>query len=118
MGSSYVQSNPRLFEDPETAVHSLGFCTGLLPAAVAAVSRNTEDLHRFGLEIVAISIRLMEAICNRSRQIEAVPRSWGYTVVGAGSEDSKAVLDDFHLAQVYNHSRIRRYHDANKPEST
>ena len=118
MCSSYVQSNPRIFEDPGTAVHSLGFCTGLLPAAVAAVSRNTEDLHAFGLEIVAISIRLMEAICNRSRQIEAVPGTWAYTVVGAGTEDSKAVLDEFHRAQVFNHPSVGICCDANGPEST
>lgn len=96
-----MQRNPRVFEDTKTAVHSLGLCTGLLPAAVAAVSRNVEDVHKFGLEMVAISIRLMESIRNRSQQIEAVPGTWAYTVVGAGAEDSKAVLDDFHQAQVF-----------------
>ena len=96
-----MQRNPRVFEDSKTAVHSLGLCTGLLPAAVAAVSRNVEDVHKFGLEMVAISVRLMESIRNRSQQIEAVPGTWAYTVVGAGAEDSKAVLDDFHQAQVF-----------------
>ena len=100
MASRYVQKNPRIFENPETAVHSLGLCIGLLPAAVAAVSRNIEDLHTFGLEIVAISIRLMEEIRSRSQKIEAVPGTWAYTVVGAGTEDSKAVLDKFHRDQV------------------
>ena len=108
MARSYMQSNPKLLEDSETAVHSLGLCTGLLPAAVAAVSRNTEDVHNFGLEIVAISIRLMEGIRSRSQQIEALPGTWAFTVVGAGSDDSKAVLDDFHQAQVRYHSHIER----------
>ena len=103
IASSYVQNNPRIFEDSERAVHSLGLCTGLLPAAVAAVSRSTEDIHRFGLEIVAISIRLMEGLRNRSHQIETAPGTWAYTVVGAGAEDSKAILEDFHQAQVYHH---------------
>lgn len=100
MASSYVQSNPRIFEDPDTVVHSLGLCTGLLPAAVAAVSRNTEDLHKFGLEVVAISIRMMEGIRSRSQQIEANPGPWAYTIVGSGTEDSKAALDVFHQSQV------------------
>ena len=115
--SSYAQGNPRVFEDPATVVHSLGLCTGLLPAAVAAVSRNTGDLHKFGLEIVAISVRLMEALRSRSQQIEAAPGTWAYTVVGAGAEDSKAVLDDFHQAQVDSHFNMRRYYDADEPES-
>ena len=115
---SYVQSNPRIFEDSKTALHSLGLCTGLLPAAVAAVSRNIEDLHKFGLEIVAISIRLMEGLRSRSQQIEANPGTWAYTVVGAGSEDSKAVLDDFHQAKVCNTIIVSRYHEANGVEST
>ncbi len=106
MAVSYAQNNPRIFDDPETAIHSLGLCIGLLPAAVAAVSRNTEDLHKFGLEIVAISIRLMEEIRSRSQQIEAVPGTWAYTVVGAGTEDTKGFLHDFHQAQVCNISRI------------
>lgn len=118
IAGSYVQKNPRIFEDPKTAVHSLGLCTGLLPAAVAAVSRNTEDLHKFGLEIVAISIRLMEGLRSRSQQIETTPGTWAFTVVGAGSEDSKAVLDDFHQAQVSNHSSVGRNHDTNELEST
>ena len=100
MASSYVQSNPRVFEDPQTTVHSLGFCMGLLPAAVAAVSRNTEDLHTFGLGVLAISIRLMDGLRSRAQKIEAIPGPWAYTVVGAGTEDSKAVLDEFYQVQV------------------
>lgn len=115
---SYVQSNPRIFEDSKTEVHSLGLCTGLLPAAVAAVSRNIEDLHNFGLEIVAISIRLMEGLRSRSQQIESLPGTWAYTVVGAGTDDSKTVLDDFHQTQVYKHFAVGRDHDANFLEPT
>ena len=116
MAGSYMQSNPRIFENSETAVHSLGLCTGLLPAAVAAVSRNIEDVHRFGLEIVAISIRLMEGLRSRSQQIEAAPGTWAYTVVGAGAEDSKAVLDDFEQAQVFNRSNFEEDYDTNDVE--
>ena len=116
IASSYMQSNPRIFENSESAVHSLGLCTGLLPAAVVAVSRNTEDVRRFGLEMVAISIRLMEGLRSRSQQIEATPGTWAYTVVGAGAEDSKAVLDDFEHAQVFDHSLAGRDHDTNKTE--
>ncbi|CAD6567566.1 MAG: hypothetical protein ASARMPREDX12_000532 [Alectoria sarmentosa] len=99
LGDLILLNNPRIFEDPETAVHSLGLCMGLLPAAVAAVSRNTEDLLKFGLEILAISVRLTEGIRSRSQKIEAIPGTWAYTVVGAGTEDSKAILDDFHQTQ-------------------
>ena len=80
------------------------------------MSRNTGDLHRFGLEIVAISVRLMEALRSRSQQIEAAPGTWAYTVVGAGAEDSKAVLDDFHQAQVDSHFSMQVKHDADESE--
>ena len=112
-----MQRNPRVLESSETAVHSLGLCTGLIPAAVAAVSRNSEDVHKFGLEIIAICIRLMEGVRSRSQKIEAAPGAWAYTVVGAGAEDSKAVLDNFHQAQVYSQSKVERDH-TNKIEST
>ncbi len=118
MARSYMQSNPRILEDPDVAVHSLGLCTGLLPAAVAAVSRNIEDVHSYGLEIVAISIRLMEGLRSRSQQIEAAPGTWAFTVVGAGAEDSKAVLDDFHQAQVNKHSNVVKGYATNETEST
>ena len=60
----------------------------------------------------------MEAIRNRSQQIEARPGTWAYTVVGAGADDSKAVLEDFHQSQVPSHHKFKGIHGANSLEST
>ena len=78
----------------------LGLCTGFLPVAAAAMAKDTSELRRFGLEIIAIAMRLAQEITLRSRLIEEGPASWAYTVVGATVEESQAVLNRFHQDQV------------------
>ena len=78
----------------------LGLCTGLLPAAVAAVAKNTEELMKFGLEIVAIAVRLADGFTTRSKRIEGAPGSWAYTIVGVAADEAQAVIDGFHQNQV------------------
>ena len=78
----------------------LGLCTGLLPVAAAAVAKDTSGLLKFGLEIIAVAVRLAQGITTRSRLIEETLGAWAYTIVGASADDSQAALDKFHQAQV------------------
>lgn len=78
----------------------LGLCTGLLPAAAAAVAKDLNELLKYGLEIIAVAVRLAQEITLRSTRIEKTPASWAYTIVGATVEDSQAVLERFHQTQV------------------
>lgn len=84
---------------PESTTH-VGLCTGLLPAAAAALATDTSQLLQYGLEIVAISFRLIHEIVLRSRKVETEPGSWSYTVVGIKREQAQAILDDYNKAQV------------------
>ena len=78
----------------------LGLCTGLLPVAAAAVAKDINELLKFGLEIIAISVRLAQEITLRSMRIETTSASWAYSIVGATVEESQAVLEKFHQNQV------------------
>ena len=79
----------------------LGFCTGLLPGAVAAFARDTSEIFKYGLEMVSISFRLAIEFQRRSRRIEDSPQSWARTVVGASAEELQTILDDFNQSQVF-----------------
>lgn len=73
----------------------------MLPAAAATVAKDTSELLKYGLEIVAIAFRLAHDITLRSKRIEEAPGSWAYSIVGATAEESQAILDDFNSAQVF-----------------
>ncbi|KAI9728586.1 MAG: Type I Iterative PKS [Cirrosporium novae-zelandiae] len=95
----YVENDPTILTAPDSNVHILGFCTGLLPGAVAAFARDTSELFKFGLEIVSISFRLAIEFTRRSKRIDESPESWACTVVGATAEELQAILDDFNYSQ-------------------
>lgn len=99
--SSCVENDVSVLGGSESIVHLLGLCTGLLPAAVAAVAKNTDDLLKFGIEIVAIAVRLAAGITSRSKKIEEAPGCWAYTVVGATRKETQAIIDGFHQYQVF-----------------
>ena len=84
----------------------LGFCTGLLPAVAAVLAKTTTDLHKIGLEIIAISVRLGNGIAARSRLIEATPGTWAYSIVGATAQQTQPILDKFHAEKVISWQRI------------
>ena len=72
----------------------------MLPASVAAAARDTSEIFKFGLEIVAISFRLALEVKRRSRLIEDTPKSWGCTLVGPSSDQIQRVLDAFNDQNV------------------
>ena len=80
----------------------VGLCTGLLPAAAAVVARDTSQLLQYGLEIVALTFRLIHEVFLRSLRVEKEPGAWSYTLVGITYEQTQPILDDFNQAEVFN----------------
>ncbi len=81
-------------------VHIIGLCTGLIPACVAMVATDVAGLFKYGLEMVAISLRLAYEVNMRSKRVEDIQESWAYSVVGATAADTQAILDSFHERNV------------------
>ena len=78
----------------------VGLCTGLLPAAAAAVATDTSQLLLYGLDVVSISISLTLDIILISKRVYTEPGSLSYTVVGIKNEQAQAILDDYNHAQA------------------
>ncbi|MCJ1396229.1 hypothetical protein MMC18_009118 [Xylographa bjoerkii] len=104
----YVENDPSILQSSESSIHVLGFCTGLLPGAVAAFARDSSEIFKYGLEMVSISFRLAIEFTRRSKRIDESSQSWARTVVGATAEELQAIVDDFNqkrglpiLKQVY-----------------
>ena len=57
-------------------------------------------LFSFGLEMVAISVRLGFEIKARSKRVEDIEGSWAYSVVGITATDSQTMLESFHERNV------------------
>jgi len=95
-----AEEDPSILGSQNSPIEILAFCTGLLPAAVAAVSKDTSELLKFGLEIISITFRLSFEITRIMRLIEDVGGNLATTIVGANLEKTQAILDEFYVSQV------------------
>jgi hypothetical protein len=112
----HADADPTILGSPANSVDIIGFCGGLLPAAVALAAHDTSQLFALGREIVSISFRLACEVAQRKRLIDATPESWGKTYVGLPKDQVQNILDKFHESQVRGHissSSFTRNH--NKP---
>ena len=96
-----MEDDPSILNSSETRLNVLGFCTGLLPGAVAAIARDSSDIFKYGLEMVSISFRLAIEFTRRSKRIEESPQSWARTIVGATAEELQVIVDDFNHKRVW-----------------
>ncbi len=95
-----AEANPDILGLSDKDVVALGFCAGLLPAAVAAACRSAADIIDIGIVVVTVSCRLATEISRRSRMIEPAPGCWGYSMIGVSLKDLEACLGLFHRAKV------------------
>lgn len=91
---SYVENDPSMLKSGDPELHILGLCTGL------AVAKDTSELLKLAIEMVAVSFRLGYEMDMRAKRIEDARESWGYTVVGINAEECQQILDEFHQIQV------------------
>ncbi|KAL2147441.1 hypothetical protein VTI28DRAFT_9340 [Corynascus sepedonium] len=103
----YADSDPTILGSTASPVDIIGFCGGLLPAAVAMAAQDTSQLFALGREIVSISFRLACEVAQRKRLIDDAPASWGKTYVGIQKDRVQEILDNFHENQgIPNFRRI------------
>ncbi|KAL1963671.1 hypothetical protein VTN77DRAFT_7875 [Rasamsonia byssochlamydoides] len=95
----YAEEDPIILGSHGNPVHILGFCTGEIPAAIAAVARDTSDLLQLAVEAVHIIFRLARELSRRSLLVDRTPGNWATTLVGISPERVQSILDDFHQAQ-------------------
>ncbi|KIA76012.1 polyketide synthase [Aspergillus ustus] len=93
-----VENDPSLL-GASSKVTALGLCTGLLPAAALAGSRNISDLVSISVDTVAICFRLALELYRRTRHIEEVPGHWAYTILGIPAREMETLLEDFHRSK-------------------
>ncbi|KAK4210046.1 hypothetical protein QBC37DRAFT_475210 [Rhypophila decipiens] len=88
----------------------VGFCTGLLPAAAAAVaSRNLSELVSIACHITLVSFRVALYASHRSALIEAASASdrWALAVSGASSTACQSAINRFHRANtISSHNQV------------
>jgi hypothetical protein len=99
--SRYADSNPAILGSAAQPVDIIGFCGGLLPAAVAVAAQDTSQLFALSREIVSISFRLACEIAQRKRLVDDSSASWGKTYVGLQRDHVQGILDRFHESQVH-----------------
>ena len=83
----------------------VGLSTGLLAAAVVALSPTIPALMPLALEAVLIAFRLGLHVKNTASNIEMSPihdddSSWSYVVTGKTKSEAQNALDNFHQDKV------------------
>lgn len=64
------------------------------------MSANLPDLFQYGLEIIAMSVRMGSEALARSQSVDRSSGSWAYTFIGSTAAEVQAALKSFHQVQV------------------
>lgn len=64
------------------------------------MSSSVADLFRYGLEMIAMSVRLGHELVARSLKVDETAGSWAYSIIGVTATEVEATLNSFHQAQV------------------
>ncbi|PSN68069.1 PKS16 protein [Corynespora cassiicola Philippines] len=92
-----------LLEDTPDLLHNsiiLGWCTGLLPAAVASSSHSMVDVLRITPEIVTIAVKIGVEAYRQSELVEKSERSWSFALSGLSESLLQQHLDDLNLGKT------------------
>ncbi|KAF3067794.1 Conidial yellow pigment biosynthesis polyketide synthase [Trichoderma lentiforme] len=92
----HAERDPTILGTPERPVEILGFCTGLLPAAVVVAAKDTSELHTLAREIVQVTFRMTREIVRQTKLVEDSSGDWARTYIGITREKMESILDDFH----------------------
>lgn len=98
--SSYAENDPNILGSGSSKPHILGFCVGLIPASIAALSSNSNDVYRYGIRILPAYFRLTLETKRRSRSIEEGCGSWATLVIGLPPKDQQVIVSEFNESQV------------------
>lgn len=78
----------------------LGYCTGLLPAAAAAVSADLLNLIQVGVEVIHIAFRVALYAHHRSGINGTKTESWAVVLSSITSDHLLEALDQFNSEKV------------------
>lgn len=78
----------------------VGLCTGILPAAVCAVSRGLDDVIDLGLKTISLAFNLAVESGRRSEAIEAGSGYWGFSILNVPIDTLEQVISEFHTQKV------------------
>ena len=92
----------------------VGLSTGLLPAAVVALSPSIPALMPLAVEAVLVAFRLGLYVKTTANNIEPSPAhdddsSWSYVIPGKTKSEVQSALDDFHLNEVIEESTTAQF---------
>ncbi|KAM6476656.1 polyketide synthase [Trichoderma sp. SZMC 28011] len=94
----HAERDPTILGTPERPVEILGFCTGLLPAAVVVAAKDTSELHTLARDIVQVTFRMTREIVRQTKLVEDSSGDWARTYIGITREKMESILDDFHTS--------------------
>lgn len=104
----FAEEDHSILGSEKNPTEILAFCTGLLPAAIAACARDSSEVLNLGTELISIVFRMSFEISRRMRLVEEAGGSWATTILGVGVERTEAILDEFYSSQVGLTSRVHR----------
>ncbi|KAJ5594738.1 Beta-ketoacyl synthase [Penicillium hispanicum] len=95
----YAEEDPTILASHGTSNYLLGFCTGEVPAAVAAIARDTSELLELAVEATHIIFRMARELHRRSVMVDRTNGFWARTVLGLAPERVQPILDEYHQSQ-------------------
>ncbi|KAK5999172.1 Non-reducing polyketide synthase PKS16 [Cladobotryum mycophilum] len=93
LGELILSFHPRIAWNPQLYT---GILHGEVPAAFAAVARDTSELVELAVEATHIIFRLARELSRRSVMIDKTHAPWSQTVVGIPQGKVQDILDEFH----------------------
>ncbi|PHH81287.1 hypothetical protein CDD82_1118 [Ophiocordyceps australis] len=96
----YAEEDPSVLVSGGKRSRILGFCTGELAAAVAAVAQDSAQLVDLAVEATGIGFRLARELHRRWTMVEATNAPWARTVLGVPADRVEAILQEFHESEM------------------
>ncbi|KYK61102.1 polyketide synthase [Drechmeria coniospora] len=101
----YAEDDPSILSRKGNRSCILGFCTGELPAAIAAVAQDTTELVDLGVEATRIIFRMARELNHRSLMVDRTNGPWARTLLNISADRVGAILKEFHESQAIPRAR-------------
>jgi hypothetical protein len=98
-----IDDNRKLEDDPECLHNAttVGWCTGLLPAVVAACSQSLVQVLQLTPETIRLAVRIGLEAYKRAETIETSDKSWARVVSGLTETEVSDALKRFNSTNVW-----------------
>ncbi|RYP20568.1 hypothetical protein DL765_002725 [Monosporascus sp. GIB2] len=90
----HAEVDAAILNNPSSTV--VGLCTGVLPAAVCALSKGLQDVLDMGVKMVSLAFHFAAALGHRSYAIENSNGYWGYTLINIPTSTIETTIEQFH----------------------